>query len=412
MTGTGTLPLDVDAIRADFPALEESCQGRPLVYLDNAATTQTPASVARALLATQLSAHGNVHRGVGRLAARTSEAYEAARGVVARFVGAAPDELVFTGGCTDGLNLAARALGESCVGSGDEVLVTALEHHSNYLPWWELARRRGARLIVAPTDARGWLDPQSVLERINPRTRLVAATHLSNVTGQLLPIADFASAAARVGAKLVVDGAQAAAQVPVRVTELGCDAYALSAHKLYGPFGIGALYLRGAVAPSLKPGRYGGGMVARVEEGSEPSYLPGPARFEAGTPNVSGAVGFRAAVEYVGRLGWAARAAHSAQLAEAAGSALAQVDGLRIFGRTPHLGVYSFALEGVHPHDVATLLDQAGIQVRAGQLCAQPLMRSLGQAAVVRASFGIYNRLGDVSALASALAQVRAQWGT
>lgn len=401
--------MDLERVREDFPALAESCQGRPLVYLDNAATTQTPAPVAHAMVAAQLQAHGNVHRGVGQLAARTTEAYEAARGVVAGFMGASADELVFTAGCTDGLNLAARVLGEAYLRSGDEVLVTALEHHSNYLPWWELARRHGARLVVAPTDGTGWLDPQSLLDRINRRTRLVAVTHLSNVTGQLLPLADFARAAAAVGAKLVADGAQAAAHLPVRVRELGCDAYAISAHKLYGPFGIGALYLRGDLAGALAPARYGGGMVERVEN-SEPAYRRAPARFEAGTPNILGAVGFRAAVEYVGRFDPAQRKTHLAQLMEAAESGLAQVGGLRVFGRSPRRGVCSWVLEGVHPHDVATLLDLAGIQVRAGQLCAQPLMRSVGQTAVVRISFGLYNRLSEVAALVAALQEVRAQW--
>jgi cysteine desulfurase/selenocysteine lyase len=408
---TGTprrAPLDAARLREDFPALAQELHGRPLVYLDNAATTHKPRAVLDALRRHYERDNANVRRGVHALAARATEAYERARGAVRAFLGAGgAREIVFTRGTTEAINLVAASFGRARLCPGDEVLVTEMEHHANIVPWQLACAQTGATLRVAPVDDRGELILDALADLLNERTRLVGIVHLSNALGTVNPVREVARLAHRHGAVVLVDGAQAVAHLAVDVRELDCDFYAFSGHKLYGPTGIGALYGRAALLDAMPPWQGGGEMVRSVTwEGT--TYDEPPYRFEAGTPPIAGAIGLAAAIDYLGRLDPEARAAHERDLLRYSEDALGAVPGLRLVGTARHkLGGHSFVLAGAHAHDVGTILDRRGVAVRAGHHCAQPTMRRFGVPATVRASFALYNTRGDVDRLVEGLHAAR-----
>lgn len=406
-----SIPLDV---RADFPLLQRSVDGKPLVYLDSAATSQKPRAVLEALQRYYEEYNANVHRGLYRIAEQATLAYEEARAKVAAFVGGRPEEVVFTRGTTEAINLVAYAWGDAFVRAGDEVLVTEMEHHSNLVPWQLLAQRRGARLRVLrvrPED--GTLDLDALDRLLTERTRIVAVAHQSNVVGTINPVRYISERAHAVGAVVVVDGAQSVPHMPVRVGELGCDFLAFSGHKMCGPTGIGALWGRRELLEAMPPFHGGGEMIERVEL-EHSTYKDPPHRFEAGTPNIADAIALGVAVEYLRALGMEAVREHEKALVRYAMAQLAEVRGVRLYGpKDPELrgGALAFTLEGVHPHDVAQVLDEQGVCVRAGHHCAQPLHRALGLAATARASVYLYNTPEDIDALVRGLERVRAFFG-
>ncbi|HEU4411567.1 MAG TPA: cysteine desulfurase [Polyangiaceae bacterium] len=409
---TGASPYDVGALRADFPALDQRVHGRPLVYLDNASTTLKPRAVVEAVRRAFERECANVHRGSHALSAAATELYEGARAKARDFLGAERErEIVFVRGTTEAINLVAQSYGRSSVGPGDEVLVTELEHHSNFVPWKMLCDERGAALRVLPAGEGGELRLDLLPGLLGPTTRVVAVSHVSNALGTVNPVAAIARLAHEAGAVVVVDGAQAAAHGPVDVRALGCDFYAFSAHKAYGPTGAGVLYGREALLERMPPWQGGGDMVLSVSE-AKVRYRELPYKFEAGTPNVAGAFGLAAALDYLGGVGPARVAAHEAALLERATRALSALPNVRLFAaparRAP---VVSFEVEGVHPHDVATVLDREGVALRGGHHCAQPLMRRLGVAATCRASFALYNTFDEVDALAAAIGVVTEAFG-
>ncbi len=405
------IPLDV---RADFPLLQRSVDGKPLVYLDSAATSQKPRTVLEALQRYYEEYNANVHRGLYRIAERATLAYEEARAKVAAFVGARPEELVFTRGTTEAINLVAYAWGDAFVRAGDEVLVTEMEHHSNLVPWQLLAQRRGARLRVLrvrPED--GTLDLDALDRLLTERTRIVAVAHQSNVVGTINPVRDICERAHAAGAVVLVDGAQSVPHMPVRVEELGCDFLAFSGHKMCGPTGIGALWGRRELLEAMPPFHGGGEMIERVEL-ERSTYKDPPHRFEAGTPNIADAIALGVAVDYLQAVGMEGVREHEKALVRYALAQLAEVRGVRVYGpKDPELrgGALAFTLEGVHPHDVAQVLDEQGVCVRAGHHCAQPLHRVLGLAATARASVYLYNTPEDIDALVRGLERVRAFFG-
>jgi len=399
--------LDPARVRADFPALHQLVHGRPLVYLDNAATTQKPRVVLDALLGFYTRDCANVHRGVHALSQRATESYEAAREKVASFLNARPREIVFTRGTTEAINLVAHSYGRSRLAQGDEILITGLEHHSNIVPWQLLAEQTGARLRVAPINDRGEIQWDAFERLLGPRTRLVAVAHVSNALGTVNPVEQICRLAHAHGARVLVDGAQAVPHLAVDVRALDCDFYAFSGHKLYGPTGIGVLYGKWELLSEMPPYQGGGDMIRSVTF-EKTIYNDPPYRFEAGTPHIAGAIGLAAAVEYVRRLGLEEIHRHEEQLLQAATRALEEIPGVRIIGTAAHkAAVLSFVLDGVHPHDVATVLDHEGVAVRAGHHCAQPLMERLGLPATTRASFALYNTLEEVEALARAVRRAR-----
>ncbi len=400
--------LDVELLRAQFPALSQLVHGQPLVYLDNAATVQKPGCVLDELLRCYTEGCANVNRGAHTLGERATEGYERARRTVQRLLHApSSEELVFTSGCTAAINLVAQGWGDRHVGPGDEVIVTGLEHHSNLLPWRELCRRRGARLRSVPIDEQGALDLEAYARLLGPRTRLVAVAHVSNVLGTLTPLRELARLAHGAGARLLVDGAQAVARTAVDVQALGCDFYAFSGHKVYAPFGIGVLWGRRELLENMDPLFTGGGMVEELSE-EHASYRPVPARLEAGTPNVSGALGLGRAIEWLEQIGLERVEAHERELLRHARAVLADLPGVRLLGGAePALGVVSFVLDGVHAHDLSTVLDHAGIAVRAGHHCAQPVMQRFGVPAALRASFAVYNTRAEIDALVAGLQRAR-----
>lgn len=400
------------ALRRDFPALALRIHGQRLVYLDNAATTQKPQCVIDETVRCYTEYCANVQRGAHTLGARASAAYAGAREAVRRLLSAEHvDEIVFSSGCTAAINLVARAWGDEHVGPGDDVLVSELEHHSNLLPWQQLCQRRGARLRLIPIDERGELRLDTYAEWLSPQTKLVAVAHVSNALGTVNPVAEIIRLAHGVGARVLVDGAQAVSRSPVDVRALNCDFYAFSGHKLYGPFGIGALYARRELLASMPPVATGGGMVDQVEP-ERSSFALAPQRFEAGTPNLAGASGLRSAIDYLERVGLDAIMAHDRALVRYARHALAREPGVRLIGTADDaLGVVSFVVEGIHPHDLSTVLDQAGVAIRAGHHCAQLVMRHFDLLATVRASFALYNDESDVDALVLGLTHARAVFG-
>lgn len=396
--------LDVARLREQFPILGRTVHGEPLVYLDNAASSQRPLRVIDRISRYYREEHANVHRGVHALSAAATEAYEEARRVVARHLGAAdPSEIVFTRGTTEAINLVAAAWGGSRLDPGDEVLLTKMEHHSNLVPWQLVAERTGATLRFLDVTPDGRLDLDGLDALLGPRTRLVALTHVSNSLGTINPVAEIARRARTAGALVLVDGAQAAPHLPVDVGAIGCDFYALSGHKMCGPTGIGALWARRSLLDAMPPYQGGGEMISEVRlEGS--SWADPPHRFEAGTPNIAGAIGWAEAIRFLHDVGLDAMHAHELELAAYARERLEAVPGVRLYGpRRDRVGVFSFTLGDVHPHDLATILDRRGIAIRAGHHCNQPLMEHLGVDATARASFYLYNTRGEADRLAEGL---------
>ena len=404
--------LDVERIRRDFPALRQQVRGKPLVYLDNAATAHKPQVVLETIQRYYAQEYSNVHRGVHWLSERATEAYEAAREKVRAFINA-PDrrEVVFVRGTTEAINLVAASYGGSVLKPGDEVLITEMEHHSNIVPWQLVCERTGARLRVAPMDDDGALIVEEFERLCTERTRIVAVTQLSNALGTVNPVARLVEIAHAHGAKVLVDGAQAAPHMPVDVQALGCDFYAFSGHKLYGPTGIGVLWARRELLEAMPPYQGGGEMIRQVTfEGS--TWAPPPAKFEAGTPHIVGAIGLGAAIDYVRGVGLEAIARHERELLAYADEALAEVPGLRVIGRArERAGLVSFVFDDIHPHDVGTILDHEGVAVRAGHHCAMPVMQRYGVPATARASFALYNTREDIDALVAALHRVRSMFG-
>lgn len=404
------LPRDV---RSDFPLLGRSLDGKPLVYLDSAATSQKPRGVLEALRRYYEEYNANVHRGLYRIAEQATLAYEEARAKVARFLGARPEEVVFTRGTTESVNLVAYAYGEAFVQEGDEILLTEMEHHSNLVPWQRLAERRGARLRFLRVRPDGTLDLDSLDRLLSERTRLVAITHQSNVLGTINPIRYVADRAHAVGAVVLVDGAQSVPHMPVRVADLGCDFLAFSGHKMCGPTGIGGLWGRTELLDRMPPFHGGGEMIERVEL-DRSTYKAPPHRFEAGTPNIADAIALGVAVDYLEGVGMEAVREHEKSLVRYLLAQLREVEGVRVYGpQDPEVrgGAVAFTVEGVHPHDVAQVLDGEGVCVRAGHHCAQPLHRALGVAATTRASVYLYNTPEDVDALVRGLERVRRFFG-
>lgn len=400
--------LDMARIRADFPILHQEVRGRPLVYLDSAATTQKPQAVIDALVRYYTHDNANVHRGVHALSERATQAYEGARERVRRFINARETkEIIFVRGCTEAINLVAQTFGRSKVGAGDEVLITAMEHHSDIVPWQMLCQQVGATLKMIPVDEHGELRLEQLETLLTGRTRLLAVTHVSNALGTVNPIKDITRRAHARGVPVLVDGAQAMQHFRVDVQDLDCDFYTLSGHKMFGPTGIGVLYGKAAVLETLPPWQGGGDMILTVTM-EKTVYNRLPYRLEAGTPDISGAVGLAAALDYLDSLGRDAIAAHDQELLEYGTQALESVPGLRLMGRArERSGVLSFLMEDVHAHDVGTILDRQGVAIRAGHHCAQPLLACFGVAATVRASLALYNTREDIDALVSGLHKVR-----
>jgi cysteine desulfurase / selenocysteine lyase len=400
--------LDVDKVRADFPILETRVHGHGLVYLDNAATSQKPRAVIDALVQYYEHTNANIHRGVHYLSQLATEDYEAGRRTVQKFIHAGDaSEIVFTRGTTEGINLVAQTWGRRHVGAGDEVLVTAMEHHSDIVPWQMLCEQNGAKLRVAPINDRGELIVDELAQRIGPRTKIVALAHVSNALGTINPVKKIAALAHARGAVVVVDGAQAVPHLAVDVQDLDCDFYAFSAHKMYGPTGIGALYGKAALLEAMPPYQGGGDMIASVTF-EKTTYNKVPHKFEAGTPDMAGVAGLKAAIEYMQSLGLDKIAAHEHDLLEYATQRVSEIEGVKLIGTAAEkASVLSFTFEGVHPHDIGTILDQEGIAVRTGHHCAQPVMERYGIPATVRASFAAYNTRSEVDALVRGLRKVR-----
>jgi cysteine desulfurase/selenocysteine lyase len=399
--------VELARIRADFPALDQKAHGKPLVYLDSAASTQKPRVVIDAISRLYAEDYANVHRGVYQLAERATRAFEAGRQAVRRLLNATEArEVILVRGTTEAINLVAQSWGRSNVGAGDEILITAMEHHSNIVPWQMLCAERGAKLVVAPIDDDGALVMDELERRVGPRTKLVAVGHVSNALGTVNPVREIAEIAHAAGAKLLVDGAQAVARIAVDVRELGCDFYAFSGHKLYGPTGIGALWGRAELLEAMPPWQGGGEMIESVTF-EKTSYARIPHKFEAGTPHIAGGAGLAAAIGYLESAGVERVGAHEDALLAHATEAVRGVPGLRLVGTAPaRVGVLGFVIEGIHAHDVGTILDREGVAVRAGHHCAQPVMQRFGVPATVRASFGIYNSREDVDALVRGLRTV------
>jgi cysteine desulfurase/selenocysteine lyase len=403
---------DLARVRGDFPILAREVHGHPLVYLDNAASTQKPRIVGQTIADCYAGWYANVERGVHTLSQLATAARERARETVRRFLNApSAEEIVFTRGTTEAINLVAAAWGHANVGAGDEILVTGLEHHSNLVPWQRLCEERGAVLRAASLDDRGEVRLDEFERLLSPRTRLAAFAHVSNSLGTINPVREMAAMAHRAGALALVDGAQAAPHLAIDVQALGCDFYAFSGHKVYGPSGIGALWGRAELLAAMPPWQSGGGMVETVRF-ERTTYAPPPHRFEAGTPFIEGAAGLAAALDYLTALGLPAVAAWESELLALATARLAEVPGLRTVGTArAKAAVLSFTMDGIHPHDLGTLLDDQGVAIRAGHHCAQPVMERFGVPATARASFALYNTPEEVEALAAALHRARELFG-
>lgn len=404
--------MDLERIRKDFPVLHQQVHGKPLVYLDNAATTQKPQAVLDALQAYYTTDNANVHRGVHRLSERATEAYEGARARIQRFLNAAhAREIVFVRGATEGINLVAQTYGRRAVGPGDEVVITALEHHSNIVPWQILCEEKGATLRVVPIGDSGEVDVAAYERLLGERTRLVAVAHVSNALGTIVPVKAMIEAAHRGGVPVLVDGAQAVPHLPVDVRALDCDFYTFSGHKTYGPTGIGVLYGKTALLERMPPFQGGGDMIKSVSF-EKTVYNDLPYKFEAGTPHIAGAIGLGVALDYLAELGLDRIAAHEHELLAYATRRVSAIPGVRLIGTAREkAGVLSFLVDGIHAHDVGTILDREGIAVRTGHHCAMPVMTRFDIAATARASLGLYNTRDDIDALAEALGRVREIFG-
>src|SRR5579862_8724604 len=400
--------FDIARVRADFPILHQQAHGHPLVYLDNAATSQKPKAVIDAIVRYYEGYNANIHRGVHYLSERATAEYEASRKTIQEFINAArPAEIIFVRGTTEAINLVAQTYGRANVGAGDEVLITAMEHHSNIVPWQLLCQEKHAKLRVAPINEAGELILEEFEKLLGPRTKIVAVGHVSNALGTVNPIATIVKMAHAKNIPVLVDGAQAVPRMAVDVQQLDCDFYTFSGHKTYGPTGIGVLYGKLPLLEAMPPYQGGGEMISSVSF-EKTVYNKVPHKFEAGTPDISGPIGLRAAIEYLQRLGMENIARHEHELLSYATEQVSQVRGVRLVGTAKEkAGVLSFVMEGVHPHDIGTILDQEGIAIRTGHHCAQPVMTRFGLDATARASFGLYNTKEEVDALVRGLEKVR-----
>ena len=409
---TRILSIDADAIREDFPILDQLVYGKPLVYLDNAATSQKPRVVIDELTQYYSTDNSNIHRGVHRLSERATASYEAARVKAQRFINAAESkEVIFTRGTTEAINLVVNSYGRANVKAGDEVLITAMEHHSNIVPWQILCEEKGARLRVAPINDEGELILEEFAALINPKTKIVSLVHVSNALGTINPVQAVIEIAHRHNVPVMIDGAQAAPHVRLDVQELDCDFYAFSGHKVYGPTGIGVLYGKAELLDAMPPYQGGGDMIASVTF-EKTTYNTLPYKFEAGTPNIAGTIGLGAAIDYVDQIGIERIARYEHELLEYGTGALSQISGLRLIGTAKEkAGVLSFVLDGVHPHDVGTILDREGIAIRTGHHCAMPLMDRFGIPATARASLAFYNTRKDIDALVEGIHKVKEVFG-
>jgi cysteine desulfurase/selenocysteine lyase len=397
-----TRPLD---LLADFPAIQSGWH-----YLDTAATSQKPRPVLDAINRAYGETYATVHRGVYQRSADMTLAYEAARQRVAKFIGAQTDEVVFVRGATEAINLVAQCWVGEQLKAGDRILLSTLEHHSNIVPWQMVAERIGADIDVVPLTDDGRIDLDAMAAMITPAHKMVALAHVSNVLGSVLDARRATEIAHSVGAKILLDGCQAVPRMPVDVAAIGCDFYVFSGHKLYGPTGIGVLWGRADLLDAMPPYQGGGSMIDRVTF-ARTTYAPPPGRFEAGTPHIVGVVGLHAAIDYIDSIGLDRIHAHETALVAATRARLGQINSVRLFGPDDAAGIVSFAVEGVHPHDVATILDEGQVAIRAGHHCAQPLMDAMGVSATARASFGVYNSLADVEALAAGVERVTRIFG-
>ena len=405
-------PFDADSVRADFPILSRTVHGKPLVFLDSGASAQKPRAVIDAISRCYEAEYANIHRGVYELSAKATQAYEGARARVQRFMNArSASEIVFTKGATEAINLVATSWGGAFLGEGDEVVLSVLEHHANIVPWQLLRERTGIVLKVVPTDERGDFPLDAYEALVGPRTKLVALTHVSNALGTVTPVDEIVRIARDRGALVLIDGAQGIVHCPVDVQAMDVDFYCFSGHKLYGPSGIGVLYGKESLLAAMPPYQGGGDMIERVTF-ERTTFAPPPARFEAGTPPIAGTVGLHAAIDYVASFDPAAVAAHEHDLLIYASERLAALNSVRLYGTAPgKAAIVSFTMDHVHSHDVGTILDRAGVAVRVGHHCAQPLMDHFGIAGTVRASFGLYNSRADIDRLIDGLDEVREIFG-
>ena len=399
--------FDVDKIRADFPVLGQMINGKPLVYLDNAATSQKPQSVIDSLVNYYSTENANVHRGVHTLSQRATDDYEEARAKIRRFINAEKDEeIIFVRGTTEGINLISQTFGRSCISEGDEIIISSMEHHSNIVPWQILCQEKGAKLRVVPVNDIGELLLDEYERLFTANTKLVSIVHQSNALGTINPAKEIVDIAHGHGVPVLLDGAQAIAHLGVDVRDLGCDFYAFSGHKLYGPTGIGVLYGKGSLLEEMPPYQAGGEMIRSVTF-EETLYNTLPNKFEAGTPNIAGAIGLGAAIDYVGTIGMDEISVYESELLQYGTDRLSGIEGLKIIGTADKKGsVISFIMEGVHPHDIGTILDAEGIAIRTGHHCAQPLMDRFGVPATARASFAFYNTKEEIDVLVRGIDRV------
>lgn len=405
---TKMLSLDPESIRGDFPILKQSVHGKPLVYLDNAATSQKPQAVIDAMTHYYSMDNSNIHRGVHLLSQRATTAYEDARVKTQRFINAGDSrEIIFTRGTTEAINLVANSYGRANVGAGDDILITAMEHHSNIVPWQILCEEKSARLRVAPINDDGEIILEEFEKLLSERTKLVSLVHISNALGTINPIRAIVEIAHRHNVPVMIDGAQAAPHVRLDVQELDCDFYAFSGHKVYGPTGIGVLYGKASLLDAMPPFQGGGDMIASVTF-EKTTYNTLPYKFEAGTPNIAGTIGLGAAIDYVSQIGIDRIARYEHELLEYGVEALSRVPGLRLIGTAKEkAGALSFVLDGIHPHDVGTILDREGIAIRTGHHCAMPVMERFGIPATARASLAFYNTRAEIDALVAGIHKVR-----
>jgi cysteine desulfurase / selenocysteine lyase len=400
--------LDVTAIRKDFPILAQQVHGKPLIYLDNAATSQKPKCVIEALTRFYQMDNANIHRGVHQLSERSTQSYEAARGKVQRFLNAANTrEIIFVRGATEGINLVAQTYGRTHVSAGDEIVISAMEHHSNIVPWQMLCEEKGAVLRVIPINDRGEVEFDQFEKLLNHRTRLVAVSHVSNALGTINPVRAIINRAHSWNVPVLIDGAQAVPHMKVDVRDLDCDFYVFSGHKVFGPTGIGVLYGKEQLLEKMPPWQGGGDMIRSVTF-EKTTYNELPYKFEAGTPDIAGVIGLGAAIDYLDQIGMDAVAAHEQYLLEYGTRALENISGLRLIGTAREkAGVLSFVIDGVHPHDAGTILDREGVAVRAGHHCAQPVMDRFGVSATTRASLAFYNTREDIDGLVAGIQKVK-----
>ncbi|GHC62551.1 cysteine desulfurase [Limoniibacter endophyticus] len=401
-------PYNVEAIRRQFPILSRQVHGKPLVYLDNGASAQKPLAVIEAVDDAYRNQYANVHRGLHFLSNATTEAYEAAREKVRAFLNAPQtDNIVFTKGTTESINTVAYGYGMPRIGEGDEIVLSIMEHHSNIVPWHFIRERQGAKLVWVPVDDDGVFHLEEFEKRLTDRTKLVAITHMSNALGTVTPMKEIIAAAHARGIPVLVDGSQSAVHMHVDVQDLDCDFYVFTGHKVYGPSGIGVLYGKAEALEAMRPFQGGGEMILDVSE-NDVTYNAPPHRFEAGTPPIVQAIGLGAALDFMREIGRDRIAAHESELCTYAHDRLEAIGGMRIFGKAPGKGaIISFELEGIHAHDVSMVIDRAGVAVRAGTHCAQPLLKRFGVTSTCRASFGMYNTLEEVDALAAALLKAK-----